>query len=155
MSAERPATGPLVVCCGLATLDLVQEVERLPRPDEKVVATGLDATFGGPAANAAATAVALGVPARLVTAIGSGALADVVTRHLGRAGVDVVDLLAGTAAAPPVSTVLLTRDTGERAVVSVNATATAGFRVPGDAALDDLLDGAAVLLVDGHHLDVA
>src|SRR4051812_41322890 len=152
MSAERPATEPVVVCCGLATLDLVQEVDRLPSPDEKVVATGLDATFGGPAANAAATAVALGVRARLVTPIGSGARADVVTRPLGRAGVEVVDLLAGTDAAPPVSTVLLTRATGERAVVSVNATATAGVRVPDQAGLDQLLAGAAVLLVDGHHL---
>jgi len=76
-------------------------------------------------------------------------------RGLERAGLDVVDLLAGMDAAPPVSTVLLTRATGERAVVSVNATATAGVRVPADAALDDLLDGAAVLLVDGHHLEVA
>lgn len=151
----REHGSPLVVCCGLATLDLRQEVQRVPGPDEKVVATALDVSSGGPAANAAATAAALGTRARLVTAVGSGLLADVVTQDLARAGVEVVDLLAGTEAVPPVSTVLVTRATGERAVVSVNATATAGVPVPDAAELDDLLDGAAVLLVDGHHLEVA
>ena len=48
----------LLVCCGLATLDVVQVVDRLPAADEKVVARSLDVTFGGPAANAAATAAA-------------------------------------------------------------------------------------------------
>lgn len=144
-----------MVCCGLATLDLRQEVHRVPGPDEKVVATDLDVSSGGPAANAAATAAALGTRARLVTAVGSGVLADVVTQDLERAGVEVVDLLAGTEAVPPVSTVLVTRATGERAVVSVNATATAGVPVPDPAELDRLLDDAAALLVDGHHLEVA
>ena len=50
-----------MVCCGLATLDVVQVVDALPGADEKVVARSLAVTFGGPAANAAATAVALGV----------------------------------------------------------------------------------------------
>src|SRR5659263_261296 len=67
-------SAPLLVCCGLVTLDVLQVVERLPAPDEKVVATDLDVGFGGPAANAAATAVALGVRTRLVTALGSGCL---------------------------------------------------------------------------------
>ena len=50
----------MLVCCGLTTLDMTQVVERLPAPDEKVTALSLDVDLGGPAANAATTAVALG-----------------------------------------------------------------------------------------------
>ena len=111
--------------CGLITLDVLQVVERLPAPDEKIVATDLHVTFGGPAANAAATAAALGARVRLVTALGSGVVADLVRQGLRESGVELVDLLDGAPAMPTVSTVLVTRATGERAVVSVNATSTA------------------------------
>ncbi|MET0788567.1 MAG: PfkB family carbohydrate kinase [Cellulomonas sp.] len=143
------AARPFLVCCGLATLDVVQVVDRVPGADEKVVARSLDVTFGGPAANAAATAVALGVRTRLVTALGSGPVADLVRDGLVRAGVDVVDLVAGRAGSPAVSTVLVTAATGERAVVSVNATGLADLPAP-DV---DLLEGATAVLVDGHHLE--
>ncbi|MBO3084612.1 PfkB family carbohydrate kinase [Cellulomonas fengjieae] len=141
---------PLLVCCGLATLDVVQVVDRLPGPDEKVVARSLDVTFGGPAANAAATAAALGVRTVLVTALGAGPVAELVRAGLVAAGVEVVDLLAGPGA-PAVSTVLVTRSTGERAVVSVNATGAGDLPAP-DV---DVLRDATALLVDGHHLGAA
>lgn len=147
---------PMLVCCGLVTLDVVQTVDALPGPDEKIVADGLDVRFGGPAANAAATAAALGVPARLVTAVGSGPVADLVRAGLRAAGVEVLDLAAGLAATPPVSTVLVTRATGERAVVSVNATGAPDLGAAAGAALaDGALDGATAVLVDGHHLGAA
>ncbi len=153
----------MLVCCGLVTLDVVQVVDALPGPDEKVVARSLAATFGGPAANAAATAVALGVPTTLVTAVGHGPLAAVVRSELESAGVALVDAADGVAGAvqPAVSTVLVTRATGERAVVSTNAS---GFGDRADARLvapgrtTDLLDELGpgdVLLLDGHHPGLA
>ncbi len=145
-------TPPLLVCCGLATLDVVQRVTRVPGPDEKVVARGLDVTFGGPAANAAAAAVALGVPAVLVTALGSGPVAALVRGGLQRAGVRVVDLAADEPGDPPVSTVLVTTSTGQRAVVSTNATLRADDLGPAATAALGVLDEATAVLVDGHHL---
>ncbi|HEY0188431.1 MAG TPA: PfkB family carbohydrate kinase [Cellulomonas sp.] len=145
--------GPALLCCGLTTLDVVQRVVALPGPDQKVVADGLDVRFGGPAANAAATAVALGVPTRLVTAVGDGPVADLVRAGLAAAGVEVVDLAAGTGAVPPVSTVLVTRATGERAVVSVNAVGMPDLAEAAAGVLRrGLLDGVTAVLVDGHHL---
>ncbi len=142
-----------LVCCGLATLDVVQRVDRVPGADEKVVARGLDVTFGGPAANAAATAAALGVSAVLVTALGQGPVARLVREGLAGAGVRVVDLAGPGAGDPPVSTVLVTRGTGRRAVVSTNATLRADDLGPGAArAAAELLDVAGAVLVDGHHL---
>lgn len=140
-----------VLCCGLVTLDVVQRVDHVPASNEKLVAQGLDLTFGGPAANAAATAVALGSPARLVTAVGSGPVAEVVRAELAAAGVEVVDLAAGRAYRPAVSTVLVTGSTGDRAVVSVNASRAEELSDAPGAVLDDV----AVVLVDGHHLETA
>ncbi|CAL8979776.1 Sulfofructose kinase [Cellulomonas sp. T2.31MG-18] len=144
-----------LVCCGLSTLDVVQVVDAVPGPDEKVVARDLHVSFGGPAANAAATAVTLGVPATLVTALGEGPVADLVRAGLRDAGVEVVDLLAGRAADPPVSTVLVTASTGQRAVASTNATGRPDDLGPAARAVLDVLFGATALLVDGHHLAAA
>lgn len=154
MGSAVPPT-PLLVACGLVTLDVVQTVPRLPGPDEKIVAAAAWATFGGPAANAAATAAALGVRARLVTAVGSGPVAQLVRSALADAGVEVVDLLDGGPGQPPVSTVLVTAGTGQRAVVSVNATATAALGDTATARVTELLSGATAVLVDGHHLAAA
>lgn len=140
-----------LVCCGLTTLDVTQTVERLPAADEKVVADGLDVTFGGPAANAAAVAVGLGVPTTLVTVLGTGPLADVARAGLAAAGVVVVDLAPDARDVLPVSTVLVTRGTGERAVVSVNGARSPRLAPPAP----DLLADAGALLVDGHHPDAA
>ena len=140
-----------LVCCGLTTLDVTQTLDRLPAADEKVVADGLDVTFGGPAANAAAVAVGLGVPTTLVTVLGAGPLADVARAGLAAAGVAVVDLAPDAPDVLPVSTVLVTRTTGQRAVVSVNGARTP--RLPAPAV--DLLTDARALLVDGHHPEAA
>ncbi|WP_435735448.1 PfkB family carbohydrate kinase [Cellulosimicrobium sp. PMB13] len=146
----------MLVCCGLLTLDVVQVVDRLPGPDEKVVARSLDATFGGPAANAAATAVALGVPTRLVTAVGTGPLADAVRADVVAAGVELVDAVPAERRAdvrPALSTVLVTAGSGERAVVSTNATTLGDVVPPGPDDVDALLGPVGpgdVLLLDGH-----
>lgn len=141
----------MLVCCGLTTLDISQVVDRVPAANEKVTARGLTVTFGGPAANAAATAVALGVPTTLVTAIGAGPLGRLVRAELEGLGVRVVDLLGAADVDPPVSTVLVTDSTGERAVVSVNDTANRTL----EPAPSDVLDGASTLLLDGWLHDAA
>jgi sugar/nucleoside kinase (ribokinase family) len=147
---------PLVLACGLTTLDVRQTVERVPGPDEKVVAHDLAVEVGGPAANAATTCTALGVGARLLTRVGGATVGRIATEDLVRHAVEVVDL-AGPDDAPAVSTVLVTAGTGQRAVASVNATrATAST---GDVDLPAVahaaLDGVTAVLVDGHHLDLA
>ena len=152
---------PRLVCCGLTTLDVVQVVERVPGADEKVTALAGHVAFGGPAANAAATAVALGVPATLVTVLGAGPVAAAARAGLADRGVTVVDLLDGVADAAgwqlPVSTVLVTAGTGERAVASANGTGLPADLLGRAAAsvLPAALAGATCVLVDGHHLGAA
>lgn len=142
------------LACGLATVDVVQTVERLPAPDEKVVALASRVEAGGPALNAATTSALLGMPCRLVTAVGAAPLAAVVRADCESAGVEIVDV-AGDGFELPVATVLITRSTGERAVVSRGALGPdAGLAPPADA-IDALLPGIRAVLVDGHHLGVA
>ncbi|GGC04450.1 PfkB family carbohydrate kinase [Cellulomonas carbonis] len=156
----RVTPPPRVLACGLATLDVVQTVDRVPRPDEKVVARDLLVAAGGPATNAAVTCALLGLDARLLTRVGDSPVGRVVAGDLARRGVEVVDV-AAPGASPAVSTVLVTAATGERAVASVNATRAADDGTDAravdqdDRVPDDVLDGVAAVLVDGHHLDLA
>jgi sugar/nucleoside kinase (ribokinase family) len=147
-----------VLACGVAVLDVQQTVDRLPGPDEKLVADDLLVVSGGPAANAAVTAAALGVGARLVTRIGASPLGTLISADLAAHRVEVIDR-AGPRDRPAISTVLVTRGTGQRAVVSVNASQDAGTGPDGSPEgarwARALVAGVDVVLVDGHHLDLA
>jgi sugar/nucleoside kinase (ribokinase family) len=138
---------PRGVFVGLATLDVVHRVPAPPRADEKVVAADTLLLAGGPAANAAVAFAAVGGSATLVTGLGSHPLARSVTGDLADHGVACVDTTPEHADPPPLSSVLVTAATGERAVVSDH-----GRRhdVPW-VDLAPVLRGADVLLVDGHH----
>ncbi|HSF98031.1 MAG TPA: PfkB family carbohydrate kinase [Ornithinibacter sp.] len=140
-----------VLACGLATLDVVQVVERMPGANEKVVALSTRVEAGGPALNAAVTAALLGMPSRLATALGRSPLAEVVREDCAAHGVELVDV-AAEGFEVPVSSVLVTESTGERAVVSRNAVGVSSW-----ASVDvvSVLDGVSAVLVDGHHLPVA
>jgi sugar/nucleoside kinase (ribokinase family) len=140
-----------VLACGLATVDVVQTVERMSGANEKVVALGTRVEAGGPALNAAVTAALLGMPSRLATAVGRSPLAGVVRADCATHGVELVDL-AADGFDVPVSSVLVTAATGERAVASRNA---AGVSTWAALDVDAVLDGVSAVLVDGHHLPVA
>jgi sugar/nucleoside kinase (ribokinase family) len=143
---------PSAVFAGLCTLDLIQQVDRVPAANEKITAGRQVVAAGGPAANAAATFAHLGGSATLVTGVGEHPLAAGAKADLARLGVRLVDLAAGDPEPPAVSCVLVTAGTGTRAVVSRNATGQR-LRVPDD--LDALVHGAELVLVDGHHPDLA
>ncbi len=143
-----------VLACGLATVDVVQVVGHVPAADEKVVAYATRVESGGPALNAALTSALLGMPCRLVTAVGRAPLAAVVRADCAEHDVDLVDL-AGDGYELPVATVLLTRATGERAVASTGGLGVQLRTVQAPSEVDALLDGVRAVLVDGHHLPVA
>ena len=144
--ADRHAAAVRIVCVGLSTVDLVYRVDRVPGVDEKAQATSVEVAAGGPAANAAVTAAALGAEVTLVSAVGAHPLGDLIRDDLGRHGVRLIDAAAGTAGPPPVSSIIVLAGTGQRTIVSRNAGDVA-VGVPPD--LD--LAGADAVLVDGHH----
>ncbi|NJC70526.1 sugar kinase [Planosporangium thailandense] len=145
-------TPPRAVFAGLCTFDVIQLVERVPAANEKTTAVEQVVAAGGPAANAAATFAHLGGSATLVTGVGDHPLAAGVKADLDALGVRLVDLAAGVQLPPAVSSVLVTAGTGARSVVSRNAL---GQRLRPPDALADLVGDADVVLVDGHHPELA
>ncbi len=136
-----------VLLAGLCTVDVVQRVEELPAPGEKVQSLRVDVAAGGPATNAAVTAAALGAEATLLTVLGAHPLAALARADLEAHGVRVVDLSPDATDPPAVSAAAVRERDGERTVVSRNA---AGSEVTWTGAVD-----ADVVLVDGHHPGLA
>ncbi|MGV0849131.1 PfkB family carbohydrate kinase [Mycolicibacterium phlei] len=147
--SERAPVGLFV---GLATLDVIHRIAKPPAVDEKITATAQFVSAGGPAANAAVTFAALGGHAILVTALGDDPVADLIRADLTAHRVRVVDAASGRHRPVPVSAVSVLESTGERSVVSADAVTSDAS--PPDL-LDDLVAGADVVLVDGHHPEIA
>ncbi|HET6708239.1 PfkB family carbohydrate kinase [Amycolatopsis sp.] len=136
-----------MLLAGLCTVDVVQRVDELPAPGEKVQSLQVDVAAGGPATNAAVTAAALGAEATLLTVLGAHPLAALARADLEAHDVRVVDLDPGRTEPPPVSAAAVRDRDGERTVVSRNA---AGSEATWDGTVD-----ADVVLLDGHHPNLA
>lgn len=136
---------------GLSTLDIVQLVERLPASNEKVAALDFLVAAGGPATNAAVAFARCGGAPTLVTALPRHELTDLMLTDLDRrgVGVEVVDEYDG----PPVTaSIMVTRATGDRAVVSPSGVATAGGVT---AAREVPLAGVGAVLIDGYFPEIS
>jgi sugar/nucleoside kinase (ribokinase family) len=139
---------PIGVFVGLATLDVVHRVDAPPGVNQKVTATAQFVAAGGPAANAAVTFASLGGQAILVTALGSDAVAELIRYDLAKYGVFVVDVDPTRTTAAPISAVSVVTGTGDRSVVSIDAV---GHEVLPPVDIQQIVAGADVVLVDGHH----
>ncbi len=139
------------MCVGLATLDVVQLVERLPRPNEKVAALDFLLAGGGPAANAAVAAARCGSEATLVTALPPHPLTSLVTQDLDRCGVHVECADATGEGPPATAAIMITRSTGDRAVVSPTGVAASSREAPESWDPSALVDGCDAVLLDGYH----
>lgn len=137
---------------GLTTLDSIYLADAPPGANQKITADDFTVAAGGPASNAAVAFVHLGGDARLVTALGAHRVAGLIADDLAAHGVELCDLDPDNPTPPPLSSIVVSRASGERAVVSRNA---AG-RVLGAERFDPaLLDGVDLLLADGHQMALA
>lgn len=136
---------------GLTTVDLIQRVARHPGVNEKIVAQRSDLAAGGPAAVAAVTFSALGGRSVLLSALGPGPLGRLAAVELDRAGVRVVDAWA-RGPDLSISAITVLGGTGERSVVARNAE---DMIVALPASLPALAQDADVMLIDGHHPELA
>jgi sulfofructose kinase len=105
------------LCAGIIVLDEVFQVDRFPRPDEKIQAQSFFIVNGGCAANAAVAVVRLGGRAALAGPLGDDANGERVLAALAREEVDCsgCQRLAGTPTA--VSAIFLDAH-GERMIVT-------------------------------------
>ena len=137
---------------GLITLDSIYLAAAAPGPNQKITADDFSLAAGGPATNAAVVFAHLGGNARLAGALGSHRMAELVARDLADQGVELNDLDADNPTLPPLSSIVVSRDSGERAVVSRNA---AGRLLGSEALPPELLSTADVILIDGHQMGLA
>ena len=134
---------------GLVTLDIVYLVTDLPQCNQKVVALEDSMTAGGPATNAAIAFSHLGDSATLLGSIGQHPSRQLVLADLQ--AVAIADLMPNSTQAIPISSILVTQSTGERAIVSRNAVQA---QAPVTAIPTDILQGMEIVLIDGHQMAV-
>ncbi len=129
-----------VTVVGSVNLDLVAAVPRLPGPGETLTATGLTRIPGGKGANQALAARRLGLPVRLIAAVGADPEADTALQVLDREGVELDRLQRVTA---PTGLALIAVDTTGETTIVVIPGANAELRVEGE----DVTGADAVLTV--------
>lgn len=136
---------------GLVTLDLVYLVDRLPTANEKMVASDYTVAAGGPATNAAVAFSYLGHEAIVLGVLGAHPMTQLILTDLHQCGITLADLDPARSDSPPVSSIMVTEKTGERAVVSINAVKTQAIA---SSIPEDSLQNTAVVLIDGHQLEI-
>jgi sugar/nucleoside kinase (ribokinase family) len=136
---------------GLVTLDFVYLAESTPHNNQKIVANDYTVAAGGPATNAAVSFGYLGNHSTLLGVLGSHPMTQLIKKDLANFPVAIADLEPTTENTPPVSSIIVTQTTGERAVVSINATKTQATEksIP-----KDILQNIDIVLVDGHQMKV-
>jgi len=129
-----------VTVVGSVNLDLVAALPRLPQPGETLTATGLSRVPGGKGANQALAVRRLGLPVRLVAAVGTDADADSALELLRRDGVGLDRLQRVT---EPTGLALIAVDTAGDTTITVVPGANAALRV----GAEDVAGADAVLTV--------
>ncbi|MBD2083033.1 sugar kinase [Leptolyngbya sp. FACHB-17] len=136
---------------GLVTLDLIYLADAPPIANQKIVAQDTTIAAGGPATNAAIAFQQLGNSATLMGAIGSHPICHLIQSDLQSCGVQIVDLAPAKTELPPVSSIVVTKSTGDRSVVSINAVRS---QIDPDRISPDILDNIDVVLIDGHQMAI-
>jgi sugar/nucleoside kinase (ribokinase family) len=144
---------------GLATLDLIYLTEALPTQNQKIVALDYTVAAGGPATNAAVTFDYLGDRPTLLSIFGTHPINQLVLADLKECGVAIADLNPQQIEPVPTSSIIVTKATGERAIVSLNAVRSQASlkqmeQALGDRISPDTLSGVDIVLIDGHQMEV-
>jgi sugar/nucleoside kinase (ribokinase family) len=137
---------------GLTTLDCLYLTTHFPQSNEKMVAIDQLLTVGGPATNAAITFAHFGHQSSLMSVVGNHSLTTMIHQTLKDYGVKGLDLAPTFSASPAVSSIIITQGTGERAVVSINATKLQANLDDLNFNLIDLLEQIDLVLIDGHQM---
>lgn len=134
---------------GMVTLDLVYLSPKLPANNEKIAALDSTVCAGGPATNAAVAFSYLGDRATLLGVVGTHPITQLIRGDLEDQKVILADLAPTMTAPPPVSSIIVTQGTGDRAVISLNATKIQASREQLPTDLETLVD---IVMVDGHQI---
>lgn len=140
----QPLSPPIdVLCAGHACFDLIFSIDHPVGADEKIIASGLAGSGGGPAANAAVAVSRLGLRAAFCGYLGKDPFGQRHAEELQRDAIDT-HLLARGGHPTPLSAILVTPD-GLRAVINYRRDTPPLDAVPGT-----VRPAPRILLMDGH-----
>ncbi len=145
-SSRSPRQGVFV---GHIGIDLIYLSPEALSSNQKLAALDWAIAAGGPATNAAVTFAYLGDRPVLVGSLGHHPLTELARTDLNDRGVILTDLDADRAEPPPISSIVVNQENGDRSVISLNA---AKSQLSADRCPDTLLDDAAIVLIDGHQM---
>ena len=134
---------------GLITLDLVYLTATYPDNNQKVVAANYAVTAGGPATNAAVTFSYFNNQTTLIGVLGNHPITHLIKADLEKHNVRIQDLDKNRSEPPPVSSIITTQDTGDRAVISINATKS---QISKELISSEILHNIDIVLIDGHQM---
>src|SRR5258708_21980063 len=123
MPRGASAAAPSVLVLGSLTIDLVQRVQRFPRPGETVIGGDLHSYPGGKGANQAVAVARLGRAVAMIGQVGADAFAAPLLASLKGAGV-ATDLVQESARPTGAATILVSEDGQNSIVVSPGANGT-------------------------------
>jgi sulfofructose kinase len=150
-AGSRPAQ-PLVLCAGMAVVDLMFRVDRFPSPSTKAMAREFFLTGGGNAANAAIAITRLGGRARFCGPVGDDEFGQRVLDGLVKEGVDIGGAQRVEGAATSVSGIFVD-PAGERLLTTRRAQGLEKAPPPNNCSR--LVEGAGAVLADNHFPDFA
>lgn len=139
---------PTLLCVGHCTLDTICVVPRLPPPDSKVELQEFAVQGGGAAATTAVVLSQLGVKTRFIGKVGDDERGDAIRGSLAHMGVNVEDMIVQTGGVTQFSNIIIEEATGSRTTYWTRGSVEA---LSESDVSHKLLDGVAVLHVDGHH----
>jgi sugar/nucleoside kinase (ribokinase family) len=137
---------------GLITLDLIYLAEAPPQNNQKLVATDYTVAAGGPATNAAVTFSYLGNQATVLGVLGSHPMTQLIQSDLNNYQVTINDLQPHRKEAPPVSSIIVSQSSGDRAIISINATQT---QIENQSISPEILQDTQIILIDGHQIETS
>ena len=137
---------------GITTVDLQYLVDAFPEVNLKTNSNQFHLSTGGPATNAAVAFAYLGGRSSLYSVIGQHAFASFIREELASYDVNIVDLSPGSSKLPTFSSIITTKSSGDRSVVTFTAdkAATSISDFP-EITADDF----DILLVDGYQMEVS
>ncbi len=134
---------------GLVTLDLIYLAESPPKNNQKLVAEDYIVAAGGPVTNAAIAFSHLSNNAKISGVVGCHPMTQLIKGDLENYQIEIIDLNPTTENPPPVSSIIVSKGTAERAVISINAVKT---QANSKTISPDILQDIDIVLIDGHQM---
>lgn len=134
---------------GFITLDLIYGIREFIAPNQKTFASRHLQAAGGPATNAAIAFSALGNHSQLIGQVGQHPISQLIKNDLTQHNVTLYDLAPTQPEPPPIASILVTEQTGDRTVISVKNSVPLPLELP---SFNLPISAVDVVLVDGHQL---